>query len=533
MKRIFIFAFILSVCVFLPAYAGSQFYNPIGKGCTNAFYIDKDCDGYGVASPLGVDADDNDPEVNTPETVIAKYGTLENFLHHLGYYPDRIFYISTNGDDSTGEVDNINKPYKTWDAVESQLQPGDAVIFREGKYDYLGNYAITCEDLKGTASKPIIVMAYPGEKSIIDSMGNTIGLSNSDHLIIDGFVLDSTQNPGLAHGLGGGGPFTNLIVKNIESRHHSGGWRSTENLHNILVENCVFHDNLASHGLYLGAREHPNSNITVRNCIMYRNGRHGFQHNGRVENLVVENCIMHSNTLGGISLLDGVHDSIFRNNLIFNNMRPGIILFVYPPDHSGCKPYNIYNNLFENNLIWIGKYRSIGETGSPADVRAVLFNDDTEEQNFTFTNNIFRNNIFVTYDGVIFDFREFRHLPSTVIENNVFYKRTTGAWAHPERIMSSKETDGTNTSQYGSIYYWDFDAFQNKSNLIKRNVFQDPKFTNVSIDYNLNPEKFNFDYLSNSSVRDFGTPVDAPSIDLRGIQEMKIQMLVAMNMDGY
>ncbi|HDI06582.1 MAG TPA: hypothetical protein ENF39_01090, partial [Candidatus Aenigmarchaeota archaeon] len=92
MKRIFIFAFVLSVCVALPAYAGSQSYNPIGKGCTNAFYIDKDCDGYGVASPLGVDADDNDPEVNTPETVIAKYGTLENFLHHLGYYPDRIFY---------------------------------------------------------------------------------------------------------------------------------------------------------------------------------------------------------------------------------------------------------------------------------------------------------------------------------------------------------------------------------------------------------------------------------------------------------
>ena len=94
-------------------------YVPIGKGCTNAYYIDKDCDGYGVASPLGVDADDNDPEVNTPETVIAKYKNLTNFLHHLGYYPDRIFYIATDGNDDTGEVNNPDKPYGSWDKVKS------------------------------------------------------------------------------------------------------------------------------------------------------------------------------------------------------------------------------------------------------------------------------------------------------------------------------------------------------------------------------------------------------------------------------
>ena len=45
-----------------PTTKAQSSYVPIGKGCTNAYYIDKDCDGYGVASPLGSDADDNDPE---------------------------------------------------------------------------------------------------------------------------------------------------------------------------------------------------------------------------------------------------------------------------------------------------------------------------------------------------------------------------------------------------------------------------------------------------------------------------------------
>ncbi|MCD6254677.1 MAG: hypothetical protein J7J44_00175, partial [Deltaproteobacteria bacterium] len=164
-------------------------YVPIGKGCTNAYYIDKDCDGYGVASPLGPDADDNDPEVNTPQTVIAKYGNLTNFLHHLGYYPNRIFYIATDGNDNTGEVNNINKPYKTWKTVNSLLQPGDAVIFRGGVYDYLGDWAIG--GFSGTADKPVIIMAYPGEKVIIDS-SYSISISYLSYDVFDGFILDNT-----------------------------------------------------------------------------------------------------------------------------------------------------------------------------------------------------------------------------------------------------------------------------------------------------------------------------------------------------
>ena len=261
-------------------------YVPIGKGCTNAYYIDKDCDGYGVASPNGPDADDNDSEVNTPETVIAKYKNLTNFLHHLGYNPDRIFYIATDGDDDTGEVNNINNPYKTWGAVKSQLQPGDAVIYRKGTYGRL----IT-EKLEGTADKPIIFMAYPGEKVVIDGAYDSINVAYTSYLVFDGFILDNSKDE---YGRGINGHYFNHVTfRNIEAKGHSNGMHCGQKLHDILIENCVFHDNLTSHGIYLNGdtMEKKADNITVRNCLMYRNGRHGFQFNGDADNILCENNI--------------------------------------------------------------------------------------------------------------------------------------------------------------------------------------------------------------------------------------------------
>jgi len=236
---------------------------------------------------------------------------------------------------------------------------------------------------------------------------------------------------------------------------------------------------------------------------MYRNGRHGFQHNGRVVNLIVENDIIHSNDLGGISLLMGVSSSTFRNNLIFNNNKQGIIFYLYDSGNPDIKPYDQVNNLFINNLIWIGKYKWDGSGTEPSLHKAVLFSDDTTAQTRSMDGNVFRNNIFVTYNGAIFKFSQQRFANTTTIENNIVY-RVGG----PDKVMT-----------YGGDTY-DFNAFQNFSDLIKNNLLADPKFTDVSIDYNLNPEKFNFDYLSDSPAIDFGIDTDAPSTDLRGNQRI-------------
>ena len=89
-------------------------FSNLGKGCSTAYFIDKDCDGYGVAvradgdyttaANIGdkADADDDDPDVNTAASVLAKYGTIAAFLAHKGYPsdPTRTWYIAPDGNDT-------------------------------------------------------------------------------------------------------------------------------------------------------------------------------------------------------------------------------------------------------------------------------------------------------------------------------------------------------------------------------------------------------------------------------------------------
>jgi len=473
----------------------------IGGGCTNAFYIDNDCDGYGVGSPLGPDADDNDPVVNTGKTFTNKYRSPESLLDHLGYKVRNIYYISTDGRDETGEMNNIEMPFATWKKVKKLLQPGDGAIFRGGEYKTRSGIDIS--GLKGTAEQPIVIMAYRGEKVIInDIVGvNAAGPAGCAFLIIVGFVLDNTENAGRGNGirLHLSSKGQNIVFRNIEARNWSSGVSAMCDLHDLIFENCVFHNNRNSHGMYLGARGIPNTNVSVRNCIIYQNGMHGFQHNGRITNLLLENNIIHSNGVAGVSLLQGVSHSIFRNNLIFNNNKQGIIFFLYDSTDKDIQPYDQTNNLIINNTIWIGRHRWKGDGEEPSDHASIGFADSTAGQLRKMGGNIIRNNILVTYNGPIFRFREERNFQGTVIEKNLLF-RDGGA----SKVIEVKKN------------YYDFKAFNNLSHLIKDNIYAPPGFTDVSINYYSKPEGFNFDYLSTSKGIDFGDKNGAPVRDLKG-----------------
>lgn len=476
---------------------------PIGKGCTNGFYIDNDCDGYGVGSPLGPDADDNDTAINTAKTVNDKYRNLKSFLDHLGYKVKNVYYISADGRDESGEVNNIEMPFATWKKVKKLLRPGDGAIFRGGEYKI--RWGINISGLKGTAEEPIVIMAYPGEKVIIDDVSvgvNAAGPAGCAFLIIDGFVLDNTRNAGWGNGIALhlSVQSHNIVFRNIEARNWASGVHAMCDLGDIIFEYCVFHDNRNSHGMYLGARGIPNNNISIRNCILYQNGRHGFQHNGRITNLLLENNIIHSNTMAGVSLLQGVSHSILRNNLIFNNNRQGIIFYLYDdPTTKSIQPYDQTNNLIINNTIWIGRYKWKGDGEEPGDHASIGFADDTKGQSQKMGENIIHNNILVTYNGPIFRFREERNLHGTIIENNLFF-RDGGV----SKVIEVNKK------------YYDFKASNNLNNLVKNNQYAPPGFTDVSVNYYSEPGRFNFDYLPTSKGINFGQKEGAPARDLKG-----------------
>lgn len=73
----------------------------------------------------------------------------------------RTFYIATNGSDSNSG--SISKPWRSFHASLKKLRAGDKLYVRGGSYTYSGvNYT----GLAGTATNPILVSAYPGERPI-------------------------------------------------------------------------------------------------------------------------------------------------------------------------------------------------------------------------------------------------------------------------------------------------------------------------------------------------------------------------------
>ena len=433
-------------------------------------YIDSDGDGYGVAGPRGPDADDADPNVNTPDTVAAKYADIRQLLGKLGYRPRRIFYVSPDGADRTGRADDPARPFATWGAAGKLLRPGDAVLFRRGTY--AGKYAVGCSGLRGTADRPILIAAFPGERVIVDATVKGIDVADCRWVIFDGFVVTNTAS---TWGSGVAMRYSaHVTLRHIESTRHARGWIGMQDLHDVLAERCVFHDNPNSHGVYLGAREKPNSDLTVRDCLLYRNGRHGFQHNGRVTNLRLLDNGIHTNNLAGVSLIMGVSRSLVRGNRIFNNNKQGIVFYAYDDRNPAILPYDQCDNVVEKNIVWVGRHSWNGRY-RPENYAAILFNDTTAAQKMRMDRNAFRGNVLVTRRGEAFRFSQARFAGTTTIESNIIHRA-----AGEDGVFSCG----------GKVL--DFRAFQASSPRIRGNRFADPQFADVSVDYYRTPGAFDF-----------------------------------------
>jgi hypothetical protein len=390
----------------------------IAKGCTTAYYIDWDCDGYGPGvrsngvygwDALGVgdmpDADDTVASINTTATVAAAYGSggtltnaqLKTFLATRGYTVQDVFYVSTTGSNTTGTVNNPNLPFATYDGrLYSELTAGDAVVYRGGNYiePDIGGGAPSMKD--GTAGNPIIVMSYPGENvKLLTSNTNSFNTTGfgadpgTDYNIIDGFIVDHTAAYGGAGALGLGNGFgcsgaTHTTIRNIEATRFK--YITCVNGHsNLTVERSIFHHQ-QEHGLYAGANLNASTDIVIQDNIFYANGYSydtfrlsaeygGHQFNGRcTSGCMWERNIAHSNGSWGLSLIQGVKNATIQNNLIFNNAGYGVIINMYTPPNScaafpgqadeGICPYDSSGNVFENNTVFVGTTRADGESGS-------------------------------------------------------------------------------------------------------------------------------------------------------------------------
>jgi len=163
-------------------------YVHVGKGCTTAYYIDDDCDGYGIGEQYvrGPDADETDVGINTTASILTRYSTnpdpigtfIKVRMQALTGKPNGgilkfavIDYV--NGNDTTGARSTslttaITTPYKTWgnrspNGTVPGNGPGDCYVIRGGTST--NNFVFAYNAHKsGTAANPIYIIPYPGEK---------------------------------------------------------------------------------------------------------------------------------------------------------------------------------------------------------------------------------------------------------------------------------------------------------------------------------------------------------------------------------
>src|SRR5215471_602947 len=503
-------------------------FGQAGLGKSTVTCLDKDGDGYGVGPAcLGPDADDNDGTVQNASQAIAKYGTLQAFLAHLGYHPRRIFYLATNGNDSTGVADDPTRPYQTWSKINLLMAngtflPGDMVMFRGGTWT-----GMTLAPISGISGKPVMLMAYPGETVWIDNHvtgATVVQINGKSFITIDG--LKVTGGLGTSGCISGGTPDSSttsaahdIVIRNIEATNCFQGMILMNGLVNITIEDNLIRGSSAGgqHCIYIGSRALPSSNVTLHRNICYNAAWNGFHINGRFTNLQVDQNIIYSVGIAGLSLHEGVSNSFFRNNLIFNSTSQGIEISNYPGDcaqfgqggQGSICPYDQTGNLFENNTVY---QTGFDGKGLPVQQPAVKVKNNAINRVGDLGHQTWRNNIFIGYGmashypSVVYVDGDKDYLSTSMFANNIFWS-----------------LDGGNTSAvigfgYNANYgYQGYTCNQAASiTTISGCMNVDPNFVNVSPAYYSLPAQFNFSLRAGSPAIGAGTILNAPVFDILG-----------------
>jgi len=354
-------------------------YTHLGKGCTTAYYIDDDCDGYGVGAVYthGPDADDTDATVNTSATVISKYGGTEAaaipyFITTVkGYAPlNYVVLDPVNGTSGGVRSPNFATAVANPFMPRPTFQAGDCIVLRGGTYTAaLVGSGYFFNLTTGTAANPIIVVPYPGEMAILNPTSQSF---DGNYFTVDGFGGGirhrnlANSNSQYFHGV----TRNNFTFKEFEfsDGHPSYPGHFISSSH-VLIEKCIL-ANSSSHIMYFTANPstlvYQGHDITIRGCIFYHNipaygdfSNYGpISFNGGYDGVLVENNIFHGNYGSSCYFTQGAKNITIRNNVGFN-IGKFFQLYYYQTWYT-MLPLPFDNILIENNSFWHGNKRIDG-----------------------------------------------------------------------------------------------------------------------------------------------------------------------------
>lgn len=113
------------------------------------------------------------PAVSSGPVVVTAGGTASNAYYMFTVAPGKIFFVSLTGDDATGAIGDITKPFRLVDKTfqRSDYGAGDIIVIRGGTWsDVNGSGQWVNIKKGGTAVNPVVIMGYPGETVTYDAV---------------------------------------------------------------------------------------------------------------------------------------------------------------------------------------------------------------------------------------------------------------------------------------------------------------------------------------------------------------------------
>jgi uncharacterized repeat protein (TIGR02059 family) len=219
------------------------------------------------------------------------------------------YYVSPSGLDSNPGT--ITQPFFTLNKAWSKVVAGDIIYMRGGTYRY-NNTGSSLTGKSGTSVNLISILAYPGEKPVINYNNETftsqligITVSNVSYLYMEGIRVTGINQPSSStfqYGLILWNNVTNSTFEQMET-DHIGGWGTVvgNNCNNILFLNCDSHHNAdplsvdsygGSDGFQSGSwgSGYTSTNITYRGCRAWNNSDDGWDLRKADGIYTLENC---------------------------------------------------------------------------------------------------------------------------------------------------------------------------------------------------------------------------------------------------
>jgi len=242
--------------------------------------------------------------------VFAAAMTLGFLLIRLGEAKAATYYMSPTGNDTTN-TGEIGSPFATLVRFHNLANPGDVIYLRGGTYNINAGIRFT---RSGSSGAMIKVMAYPGEKPILNASGITTN---------DTWVIKITSTASWWH------------IKGLEIKNNPKGG-----------------------GIYIG--EGSNNNNIIENNNIHHNGSNsewaasGISIYGTPSyNLVLNNDVHHNRDIDygdadGISAGNLGVGNVYRGNRAWNNSDDGFDFFCVH-DNKECSTVLLENNwAFDN-----------------------------------------------------------------------------------------------------------------------------------------------------------------------------------------